>query len=175
MNRRTGGTDRHALLAGGATRPRPSLSAYRSSSQYDSPYPRPLPRHPPTAAPTLSVRPKRNPMATASSAGPPRTTLPHERRRISRSRTTSVSMVSPHACPCSRKSHSTSAPRCEKVPRIWACWARHSIILRHSGRHVQTHEQDGQTTGRVVLQHDVVPPLCHLDLCKHQPPVPTQV
>jgi blocked-early-in-transport protein 1 len=39
MNRRTGGTDRHALLAGGAYPTSSSLSAYRSSSQYDSPYP----------------------------------------------------------------------------------------------------------------------------------------
>ncbi|SPO24807.1 related to BET1 - Type II membrane protein required for vesicular transport between ER and Golgi [Ustilago trichophora] len=40
MNRRAGATDRHALLAGGAYPTSSSLSAYRSSSPYDSnPYP----------------------------------------------------------------------------------------------------------------------------------------
>lgn len=40
MNRRAGATDRHALLAGGAYPSSSSLSAYRSSSPYDSnPYP----------------------------------------------------------------------------------------------------------------------------------------
>ncbi|TKY86782.1 hypothetical protein EX895_004422 [Sporisorium graminicola] len=36
MNRRAGATDRHALLAGGAYPSSSSLSAYRSSSPYDS-------------------------------------------------------------------------------------------------------------------------------------------
>lgn len=36
MNRRAGATDRHALLAGGAYPTSSSLSAYRSSSPYDS-------------------------------------------------------------------------------------------------------------------------------------------
>ncbi|PWZ00638.1 hypothetical protein BCV70DRAFT_231471 [Testicularia cyperi] len=38
MNRRAGGTDRHALLAGGAYPSSSSLAAYRSASPYEQPY-----------------------------------------------------------------------------------------------------------------------------------------